>query len=106
VEALRRVPGIGRRLATSIVAGLQRAKASQGALGTTPSTGRIPLSRPLPPVLRLQTDPRPPPPPPPYSPSPPRCWSHRSCGCPQTHAGRRPRRPRLPLRRAPSGSAG
>ena len=50
VEALRRVPGIGRRLATSIVAGLQRANASQGALGTTPSTGRIPLSRPLPPV--------------------------------------------------------
>ena len=49
VEALRRVPGIGRRLATSIVAGLQRANASQGALGT-PSTGRIPLSRPLPPV--------------------------------------------------------
>jgi hypothetical protein len=71
VEALRRVPGIGRRLATSIVAGLQRAKASQGALGTTPSTGRIPLSRPLPPVLRLQTDPRPPPPPPPHSPPPP-----------------------------------
>ena len=50
VEALRRVPGIGRRLATSIVAGLQRANASQGALGTTSSTGRIPLSRPLPPV--------------------------------------------------------
>ena len=50
VEALRRVPGIGRRLATSIVAGLQRSNASQGALGTTPSTGRIPLSRPLPPV--------------------------------------------------------